>query len=200
MLVPLFRNEIKFSNLRETQNSRTLHNSSRFCRHFTSSYFGRFSQIWSKKIIPQKYTNMYQLTRLFQFHLLFSYKTTDLVNAVQLLKRNFTYDPNISTVYVSINRINLWEVKFFSLMGSNWVHLVLRPLFSLLHQPKKKDDCGAIGGMRIGRGNRCTRRNPFPMPLCPPQILHELTLTLTRTAAVIKPATNRLNYPTASQV
>jgi hypothetical protein len=31
-------------------------------------------------------------------------------------------------------------------------------------------DCGAIGGMKIGRGNRCTRRKPAPAPLCPPQI------------------------------
>jgi hypothetical protein len=31
-------------------------------------------------------------------------------------------------------------------------------------------DCGAIGGMKIGRGNRSTRRKPAPMALCPPQI------------------------------
>jgi hypothetical protein len=27
-----------------------------------------------------------------------------------------------------------------------------------------------IGGMKIGRGNRSTRRKPAPAPLCPPQI------------------------------
>jgi hypothetical protein len=31
-------------------------------------------------------------------------------------------------------------------------------------------DCGAVGGMKIGRGNRSTRRKPVPAPLCPPQI------------------------------
>jgi hypothetical protein len=33
-------------------------------------------------------------------------------------------------------------------------------------------DCDdeAIGGMKIGRGNRSTRRKPAPAPLCPPQI------------------------------
>jgi hypothetical protein len=31
-------------------------------------------------------------------------------------------------------------------------------------------DCGAIGGMKIGTGNRSTRRKPAPAPLCPPQI------------------------------
>jgi hypothetical protein len=28
---------------------------------------------------------------------------------------------------------------------------------------------GAIGGMKIGRGNQSTRRKPTPAPLCPPQ-------------------------------
>jgi hypothetical protein len=31
-----------------------------------------------------------------------------------------------------------------------------------------------FGGMMIARGNRNTRRNPSPMPLCPPQIPHDL--------------------------
>jgi hypothetical protein len=34
------------------------------------------------------------------------------------------------------------------------------------------DDYGAVGGMRIGRGNQSTRRKPTPVPLCPPQIPH----------------------------
>jgi hypothetical protein len=35
------------------------------------------------------------------------------------------------------------------------MHLVLRLLFGLLYQAKmiNDDDCGAIGRMRIGRGN-----------------------------------------------
>jgi hypothetical protein len=32
--------------------------------------------------------------------------------------------------------------------------------------------CGEIGGMKIGRGNRSTRRKPAPVPLCPPQTPH----------------------------
>jgi hypothetical protein len=43
-------------------------------------------------------------------------------------------------------------------------------------------DKGEIGGM-IGRGNRSTRRNPAPMPLCPPQTPHAAR-TRTRVAAV----------------
>jgi hypothetical protein len=46
------------------------------------------------------------------------------------------------------------------------------------------DNCGSIGGMRIGRGNRCTRRKPASVPLCLPQIPHDLTRARTRAAAV----------------
>jgi hypothetical protein len=28
-------------------------------------------------------------------------------------------------------------------------------------------DCGEIGGIKIGRGNRSTRRKPAPAPICP---------------------------------
>jgi hypothetical protein len=35
---------------------------------------------------------------------------------------------------------------------------------------------GEISGMMIGRGNRSTRKKPAPVPLCPPQISHDLTL------------------------
>jgi hypothetical protein len=30
-------------------------------------------------------------------------------------------------------------------------------------------------GMVIGKGNRSTRRKPAPVPLCPPQIPHDLS-------------------------
>jgi hypothetical protein len=32
-----------------------------------------------------------------------------------------------------------------------------------------------LGGMRIGRGNRSNRRKPALVPICPPQIPHDLT-------------------------
>jgi hypothetical protein len=47
------------------------------------------------------------------------------------------------------------------------------------------DECGAVGGMRIGRGNRSTRRKPASVPLCPPQIPHDLTWARTRAASVL---------------
>jgi hypothetical protein len=47
------------------------------------------------------------------------------------------------------------------------------------------DECGAVGGMRIGRGNPSSRRKPAPVPLCSPQIPHDLTRARTRAAAVV---------------
>jgi hypothetical protein len=50
----------------------------------------------------------------------------------------------------------------------------------LLYQPRMidDDDYGAVGGMRIGRGNRSTRRKAAPVPL------YDLTWDRTRAAAV----------------
>jgi hypothetical protein len=55
------------------------------------------------------------------------------------------------------------------------------------------DECGALGGIRIGRGNLSSRRKPTPMSLCPPQIPHDLTWARIRAAAVGM-ATIRLRY------
>jgi hypothetical protein len=54
----------------------------------------------------------------------------------------------------------------------------------IVQAPDDDGDCGVNGGMKIGRGNRSTRRKPAPMPLCPPQIPHDLTRARTRAAAV----------------
>jgi hypothetical protein len=47
-------------------------------------------------------------------------------------------------------------------------------------------DCedGELCGMKIGKGNRDTRRKPAPAPLCSPQILFDQTRARTRAAAV----------------
>jgi hypothetical protein len=57
------------------------------------------------------------------------------------------------------------------------------------------DECGAVGGVTIGKGNRSTRRKPALVPLCAPQISHDLGLNPGRRGG--KPATNRLSYGTA---
>jgi hypothetical protein len=41
--------------------------------------------------------------------------------------------------------------------------------------PSPDDEYGAFGGMRTGRRNRSTRKKSAPVPLCPPQIPHDLT-------------------------
>jgi hypothetical protein len=56
----------------------------------------------------------------------------------------------------------------------------------LLYQPQMIDDgdCGAIGGMRIGRGNRSTRKESASVPLYLPQIPYDQTRSRTRTCVV----------------
>jgi hypothetical protein len=92
---------------------------------------------------------------------------------------------------ISINCLfNMYNYYYFIfllfLVGLDWVRLVLQPLFGLQYQPRmiNDGDCGAIGGIKIDRGNRSTRRKPTPVPLCPPQIPQDLTRPRTRAAAV----------------
>jgi hypothetical protein len=72
----------------------------------------------------------------------------------------------------------------------------------LLYKPQMidEDDCGAIGVMKIGRGNRSTRRKPASAPLCPPQIPHDQTRARTPDRRGGKPATNHLSYGAAIYV
>jgi hypothetical protein len=56
---------------------------------------------------------------------------------------------------------------------------------------------GAIGGMKIGRGNRSTRRKLTPAPLCPPQNPTWQPLFRIPDRSGGKPATNRLSYGAA---
>jgi hypothetical protein len=72
---------------------------------------------------------------------------------------------------IGTSNLNTFFFKFL------WVGLLYQPWMI-------DDDYGAIGGMRIGRGNRSTRRKPAPVPLCPPQIPHDLTWDRTWAAAM----------------
>jgi hypothetical protein len=60
-------------------------------------------------------------------------------------------------------------------------------------------DCVEIGGMKIGRGSRSTRRKSTPAPLFAPQIPHDYTRFLNPGRRGGKPATNRLSYGAAAQ-
>jgi hypothetical protein len=55
-------------------------------------------------------------------------------------------------------------------------------------------DDGEFGGMKIGRGNRSTRRKPAPTPICPPQIPLDQTPGSNPGRCGGKPGTNRLSY------
>jgi hypothetical protein len=76
-------------------------------------------------------------------------------------------------------------LKFLG-VGWDWVHLARRPLTDLLYQPRMIDDdeCGAGGGMRIGRGNVSTINPTWT----------DLGSSPGRRGR--KSATNRLNYGT----
>jgi hypothetical protein len=55
--------------------------------------------------------------------------------------------------------------------------------WSIVPAPVDYDD-REFGGMKIGRGNRSTRRIPAPAPLCPPQNPLDQTWSRTRAAAL----------------
>jgi hypothetical protein len=75
---------------------------------------------------------------------------------------------------------------FFIVSGVRLSPLGTAATSGLLYQAQMIDDgdYGEIGGMKIGRGNRSTRRRPTPAPLCPPQIPHDQTRARTRGSAV----------------
>jgi hypothetical protein len=80
----------------------------------------------------------------------------------------------------SLNKLYKTEVQLWESRLLMWVFFISRvglsplgtaAISGLLYKPQMiaEGDCGAIGGMKIGRGNRSTRRKPTPAPLCPPQ-------------------------------
>jgi hypothetical protein len=70
-----------------------------------------------------------------------------------------------------------WNLFFFPL-GWSWSKSTFTEVtIGLLYQPRMMMDdneCRAYGGV-LCKENRSTRRKPAPVPLCPPQIPHNLT-------------------------
>jgi hypothetical protein len=66
----------------------------------------------------------------------------------------------------------LLRILVLFLVGYLTMMLVFRPHS---FDDRMNNECGAVGGTRIGRGNRNTRRKPALMPVCPPQILNVVT-------------------------
>jgi hypothetical protein len=69
---------------------------------------------------------------------------------------------------------------------STWLSATKWAIVGALDDDDDDDDdqCGAVGGMRVGKGNRSTRSKPVPVPLYPPQIQHDLALARIWAAAV----------------
>jgi hypothetical protein len=76
-------------------------------------------------------------------------------------------------VVITVNGVRLSLLGTEATVGLLYEHQVINDL-----------DRGAVGGMKIDRGNRSSRRKPGPMPLRPPQIPHDLTRARTRAVAV----------------
>jgi hypothetical protein len=72
------------------------------------------------------------------------------------------------------------------LMGARLSPLGTAANTGLLYQPQMiyDGDCGAICGMKIGRGNQSTLRKTASVPFCPPQIPYDLTKAQTQAAMV----------------
>jgi hypothetical protein len=67
-------------------------------------------------------------------------------------------------------------------------------IFGPLYQPlliDNNEECGTVSGMKIGKGNRTTRRKPAPVPICPPQIAPDLGSNPDRRGR--KPGANHLD-------
>jgi hypothetical protein len=88
-------------------------------------------------------------------------------------------------IYIGIV-LRLGKLTVYFLDEWDWVHLVRRPLIDLLYQSRKINDNvrGAVGGMRISRGNRSTRRKSAPVSLFPQKIPDDLIWARTQAAEV----------------
>jgi hypothetical protein len=116
-------------------------------------------------------------------------------NFVSIIQRFGICD---DTTVIRIKR----EIRIFFILWGGTKSLGTAATSGLLYKPQMidEDDCGAICGMKTGRGNRSTRRKPAPAPLCPPQIPHDQTRARTPGRRGWKPANNRLSYGAALDI
>jgi hypothetical protein len=79
-----------------------------------------------------------------------------------------------------------WYLFIIILSGVRLSPLGTMATTGLLYQPKMIDDgdYGAIGGMKIGRGNQSIQGKPSLMSLCTPQIAHDQAQARTRVTAM----------------
>jgi hypothetical protein len=105
----------------------------------------------------------------------------------------------VSHLWVLFNILGVRYSQLFFLLyftGVGLSPLGTAATTGLLHQPQMiyYGDYEAVGGVKICRGNRSTRRKPAPATICPPQIPHDLTRARIRASAV---GSQRLSYGTS---
>jgi hypothetical protein len=113
----------------------------------------------------------------------------EMINVYKIVTRNIEGKrPLVSPRHIWEDNIKMNIKELIFLIGIVGGGVQLGPLDTtatnrpIVPAPGDYDD-GEIGGMKIGRGNRSTRRKPAPVPLCPPQIPHA-GRTRTRAATV----------------
>jgi hypothetical protein len=107
---------------------------------------------------------------------------------------NFTLHQNKGRPLTQeINKYNVFYVSF--ILSGVRQSLGTAVTTGLLYQPQMMGDvdCGEIGGMKIGREYRSTRRKPAPASLCPPQISQSVTISR-ETHCVSITKTNRMFF------
>jgi hypothetical protein len=105
--------------------------------------------------------------------------------------------PPRSSHFISLECSCFFFFKFLG-VGWDWVHLVRRPIFGILYQPRMIDDeCGVVGGMRIGRGNQSTREKTYPSATLSTTNPTWPDLRSNQGRRGGKPANNHLSYGTA---
>jgi hypothetical protein len=106
----------------------------------------------------------------------------------ELYVRTFNHSPCLVYGPIRVHqRSKSLHRLFFNFLGVGWDLSQLGTsvtIWPIVPDRMTDGECGAVGGMRISRGNRSTRRKPAAVLLCPPQIPHDLTWARSRTAAV----------------
>jgi hypothetical protein len=100
---------------------------------------------------------------------------------------------------LTIQLSNSWDIFFYYWWGGT-KSVSTAATSGLLYKPQiiDEDDCGAIGGIKIGTGEtEVLGEKPAPAPLFAPQIPHDQTRARTPGRRGGKPATNRLSYGAA---
>jgi hypothetical protein len=120
-----------------------------------------------KKTVSEARIQIRDLQKIALSFMLFWFSCTWV--SVQVWGRNV--GPAFNDFHTKLMLLNYLFFNSHSVGWSpNWVHSARRPLNGLLYFPPGDYYDGEFGGIKIGRGNRSTRRKPVPAPLYPPQI------------------------------